>query len=504
MKRAIAVCAAALALVATGCGSSAGTGSTGPAAIAPAGTIAYASFEFSPDGAEKEDFDAAFGKLLGAEPETKLKRAFADGIKESGSKLDFEKDVEPWLGDVAAAVVTGVGPDGPDYAVLVASKDDDEARDAIDKDLAGRGSQQREYHGSEYRLLDDGTANGVVDHFLVAGTHAAFKAVVDADGGKSLADSEGWKKSVGDRADGKVGLAWVDVKAALQAFAPQLPGAQRVATPLLLGLVRLHPFVATLDANPNALVVDVSSPGTPPDKRGVAARSSSLIENLPSDAWAALAVPQLGEALGMVANGLKLNPLMAQQYATVTRELRRSTGLDLERDILAGIGDVGFFVRGTSVPTLAGGAIIEAARPAALRRTIARLPALIARSGDAKVRPRGTGFDVTAREVPQPIQVRMREGRAAAAYGRGALRSALAPTETLGGTDTFRKAAAAVGARPVLFASFAQIAELVRSSPEKDPEVARALEHLDRMEYAAIGARRDGGLDTIRAVLGLR
>src|SRR5207249_11947299 len=117
--------------------------------------------------------------------------------------------------------------------------------------------------------LDGGMVNAVVDGFLVAGTEPALKAIVDADkDGKSLADSQQWRDSVGNRADGKVGIGYLDVKATLQSAASQLPGAQRIATPLLLGLVQIHPFVATLGATADALVVDVSSPGTPADERG--------------------------------------------------------------------------------------------------------------------------------------------------------------------------------------------------------------------------------------------
>jgi hypothetical protein len=81
-----------------------------------------------------------------------------------------------------------------------------------------------------------------------------------AKDGKSLADSDQWQQTVGNRADGKVGLAFVDAKGLLQSFAANLPAAQRAVAPFLLGLLDLHPFVATLDAEPDSLIADVSSP----------------------------------------------------------------------------------------------------------------------------------------------------------------------------------------------------------------------------------------------------
>jgi hypothetical protein len=505
VKRAIAACAAVIA-IAAGCGSSPGSGTDDPAKLAPAGTIAYASFELNPQGAEKADFDAAFGKLLGSDPSTRLKKGFADAIKEMGSKLDYQADVEPWLGDRVAAVVTGVRAGGPDFALLVASKDDDKARAAIEKDLAGRNAEKREYKGKDYRLLDGETANGVVDGFLVAGTEAAFKSVVDAAGGSSLADTDAWKQSVGDRAAGKVGLAWFDLKAAVGSVSSQLPGAQRLAAPLLLGLVNLHPFVATLDANADSLVVDVASPGTPADKRGVQAASSELIEQLPADSWFAFALPGVGKSLQKVVDTLRLNPLIAGQYRQVTRKLRIETGLDLEGQVLAGIGNVGGFVRGGSPRTVGGALVVGAADSKALATTIATLPPLIARDRSLRVSRHGGGFDVTSKKMPKPVQVRIGADRAAAAYGASNTRAALTPNTTLGGTDLFRKATASIGGRPTVFATFAGIASLARSSPHKlehhnAAEVQRTLAHL---EYAAVGARREGKLDVLRAVLGLR
>lgn len=509
MKRAIAVLAMLVAVVVAGCGSKAGSGADDPAKLVPAGTIAYGSFEFDPQGDRAADFDAAFGKLIGPDPSEKIKRSFTGGIKEQGSKLDYDSDVKPWIGGTIAAALTGFRAGGKaDYAVLLESKDDDKARAAIDKDTAAEKTQKLSYHGADYRLLPDGTANGVVAHYLVAGTESGFKAVVDAaaDDKKSLASSDQWKQSVGDRANGKVGLGFVDVKGMIRSVASQLPGAQGIATPLLAGALPIKPFVLTLDAKPDSLVLDMASPGTPQGKQAPGATSSALIEDLPADSWFAVATPQLGKTLALALQGFKQNPLMAQQYTQIARQVQVSTGLDIERDILAGLGDTAGFVRGSTKRTIGGGVVIEADNAAALKRTLATLPALIARSGGGKVtvHRRGTGFDIVDPQMPKPIQVRMSGGRAVGAYGASNLRAGLAPPATLGGTDLFRKAGAAVGARPAVFATFAQIAVLARTSPHKNKDMAKVQERLAHLEYAAVGVRREGKSDTFRAVLGLR
>lgn len=465
MKRTLLACAAAVLVAVSGCGANVGAGAPDPATVAPPGALAFATFDMAPQGSEKAGFDAAFGKLLGPAPEAKLGAAFTKAAQTSG-KLDYLSDVKPWLGGTLSVVVTRVAPRACDFALLAASTDDEKARAAIDKDLAGVGTVEKSYRDVSYKVQDDGTVNAIFSHFLVAGTEPAFRAIVDAEkDGKSLADSEQWKASVGDRGDGKVGLAYVDAKGLLQSLAANLPGAQRVAAPLLLALVQLHPFVATLDAQADALVVDVSSPGTKPDARGPGAASSPLIESSPADAWLAMAVPDVGQALGKIAGALKANPLIAAQYAQIAERFRERTGLDLDKDILT-LGDVGFFMRGTT-PSKAEGTLVVESR----RATIQRLRALVARHVHKhRLRVRGPA------------------------------------TGGLGDTALFDKAAAALGGRPTLFADFGRALELAAASPNhsSDAHFQRALPRLRHIEFVAAGARRDAGLDVARVVFGLR
>ena len=467
MKRVLVACAAAVLIAVAGCGSTTGTsGAPSAATLAPPGTLAFATFTIAPQGQEKADFDSAFGKLLGPNPEAKLGAAFTKAAS-TGGKLDYQSDVKPWLGDTISVAVTRVAPHGGDYALLVASTDDQKAQAAIDKDLAGRNPQTRTYRDVSYKVLDDGTVNGVVSHFVVAGTEPAFKAVVDAaKDGKSLADSDQWKASVGNRGDGKVGLAYVDAKGLLQSLASNLPGAQRLAAPLLLGLVQLHPFVATLDAQPDALVGDLSSPGTRPDPRGPGAASSPLIESMPAGAWLALAVPDVGQTLSKVADALKANPLIAAQYGQVAQRFRQRTGLDLDNDILK-LGDVGLFAKGTTKSSLSATVVAES-QGATLRR-------LQALASQAK-------------------------------HGHLQVRAPKRAAQPLGATPLFAKAKAAIGQRPTLLVDFASALALAAKSPHHrgDAEFQRMLPRLRHVEYVAAGARQDGGLDVARAVIGLR
>lgn len=463
VKRAISICAVAVLVALAGCGTS-GTGAGGatdPASLAPPGALAFATFDMAPQGPEKAGFEAAFSKLFGPDPETKLGAAFTKAAQTSG-KLDYLADVKPWLGGTVSLVLTKVAPHDCDYALLAASTDDEKAQAAIDKDLAGAHAQTRSYRGISYKVLGDGTANGIVSHFLVAGTENAFKQVVDAaQDGKSLAGSDQWKATVGNRGEGKVGLAYVDLKGVLQSVASNLPGAGSVAVPLLLGMADLHPFVATLDAQPDSLVVDVSSPGTKPDPRGPAAASSPMIESLPADAWLALAVPDVGPTLRKALDALKANPLIAAGYAQIAARIQAQTGISIDNDVLT-LGDVGLFARGQTATVVAQ----------ARAQTLRRLRAFALSRAAHRVRVSG------------PVRA----------------------ANPLGATPLFRKAAAAIGRRPTLFVDFGAALRVAVASPHHhdDARFKRALPRLRHIEYVAAGARRDGGLDVARAVIGLR
>ena len=474
MRAFLALFLASVLLVMAGCGAQAGSGAAEPASIAPANTLAFASFEIAPQGPEKAGFDAAFGKLLGPDPESRLGQAFTKAASTGGS-LDYASDVKPWLGSTVSALVTRVGPNSCDFAVLAASTDDDKAQAAIDKDLAGKNAQSLSYRDVSYKLLGDGTANGIVDHYLVAGTESAFKAVVDtAKDGNSLADSEQWKNSVGDRPNGKVGFAYVDVKGLLQSFAASMPGLARLAGPLLVGQLDLHPFVGTLEARPDALVGDLSSPGTRPDPRGPAAASSPLIESLPADSWLALALPDVGQSLGKLAGALQSNPFTGLKFGQFSAKVKKATGLDLQRDVLAVVGDLGLYVRGTSPRSVHGTLVVGSRRGASSARLL--------RNGRRAL----------------PARAAKRVTLVAA--------SKLHPKARMGDTPLFQKAAAMIGGRPTLLVDFQKALALAETAPHhrNDAHFQKALPHLRHIEYAAAGARRDGGVDVLRGVLGLR
>jgi len=124
----------------------------------------------------------------------------------SGLGLSFEEDVKPWLGTQVGVLVRMPGvsmlsSDAPGTALLIASKDDDAAKTALDKARSGPGLtwEQQQYKdasiwvGSQYSTTS--VVYTMVDGaVVVAGDLDTAKAVVDAANGdtKSLADSSNY------------------------------------------------------------------------------------------------------------------------------------------------------------------------------------------------------------------------------------------------------------------------------------------------------------------------
>ena len=203
-------------------------------------------------------------------------------------------------------------------------------------------------------------------------------------------------------------------------------------------------------------------------------------------------MPDVGPALGKIVGALKANPLIGGEYANVVGQIRARTGLDLEKDVLAAVGDVGVFAHGTTPRTVRGGVVIASSKPARLARTLRRVPALINQNtaGHVAAVPRRGGFDVTGPRMARPFQVR----------------TTVHPSGALGDTDLFKKAAAAIGERPTLFVAFAKALKLAARSPQhrSDADFKQAVPRLRHIEFVAAGARQDGGLDVLRGVVGLR
>src|SRR4029079_3829679 len=63
----------------------------------------------------------------------------------------------------------------------------------------------------------------------------------------------------------------------------------------------------------------------------------------------------------------------------VEQTLLRQTGIDLNRDVIAALGNVALFARGASIIQIGGGLVVDTPSPAAATRLINKIGALVSK-----------------------------------------------------------------------------------------------------------------------------
>ena len=132
----------------------------------------------------------------------------------------------------------------------------------------------------------------------------------------------------------------------------------------------------TADANEDGVRFESTIPKSLLAGFPILAEGSGAAE-LPADSWIAIAQPDLGQTIegyvDVVAETLGGRDVIEEQ-------LRSSTGLDLEEDVLSWMGDWSLFVRGTSVDELNGAVVVETSDEEASGRFIDGIARVLRRS----------------------------------------------------------------------------------------------------------------------------
>jgi Protein of unknown function (DUF3352) len=507
----LAVALVATGLLIAGCGSSSsGNGGADPAKIAPKNSLVYLSAQVRPDGSNKEAVDSIAKKVLGVDdPGKRIQTLLDQSIKDEDpkSKINYEDDIAPWLGERAAVTVTSLGSSGNDAqaAGIFASKDNDKAKDFINQlgEEATPKAQSKSYEGTDYKVSEK-TAVGLVDDYVVVGTEPGFKAVVDASKGDGLTDNSQFTDAAKGNED-KLGFGWVDTKSLLDALGAsgQLPGGSSS----LQGVIGAagQPVSLSLAATASKITLEAvaAATGSP------LAKQSELLPDLPGDSWLAFGIPGLGQAIKKSLDQLG-GGVGAGIVQTASSQVKAATGLDLEKDILPTFGELAGFVRGEGILTVGGGVVIKPQDPAAARRVLAKAPALIRRLGASNGVKVGaasiggaTGVRVTFPDVPGSIDAVLKGDRLVIAYTDAATREALAPKSTLGDSQDYQSATASLdGAVPALFMSFPPVAALAAAaSPESASQIKQ---YLGAFSTLAAGTTASGNKQTGRFVLNLK
>jgi Protein of unknown function (DUF3352) len=514
MLRALSLAALSLlAVLAAACGGGGGSADADPATAVPANAPFYVSAVVRPDGELRDDTLAAAGKVLRTpDPARRIQEFVEQAFAESDTKVDYARDVEPWLGE---RIGLWADARADSAMIMLAASDTEAALDAIERTGKADGDRltERSYRDAEYFVNEDGVAGGVVDDFAIFGQEPQLKRTVDAIEGESLADAERYRKAVDGLEDDRLADFYVDLKTVVDLIARQDPATAQALEQYrsLIPFAELPPMTGAFLADGERLALDVGLNVERSDALRnlgavTGAGSTPLLGELPGDTWAAYGLGKFGESTraSMDAFGGALGGEMLQQ------QLRQQLGLDLERDVLSWIGDVAFFVRGTTPAELDGGAVISATDEARAAAAFGRIVGVLRTRLGLPVRPAQiagaeTAFAIRDASLPKPIVLARGDGKVVITYGEAAAVEALNPTERLADSDAYDQAKDVLGdLSPTLLVSIPPIISLVDSSGSADPDFEEARPYLEAYSVFAVGGALDGNRAHGRFAAGLR
>jgi Protein of unknown function (DUF3352) len=478
------------ALAAAGCGSE-DEAASGASELVPAGAIVYAEATLDPSGDQQQAIDSILSKFPGGgEAGDKLKELIEKGLRESDAPISFKEDIEPWLGDEAAffATTIGSGNDPSGGAALIATDDEEKAEAALEKSAEGK-ITRHDYKDVEYLTDDSSEAGAVFDGFLVLGSEPAVKAAIDTSkGGKKLSDDERYRNTLEDVSEDRLGLVYVN--------SPEFLKSAQAMTSVPQSFKKFFekPFAATVDADNDGVTFEGKVPAETAQTFGFVGKGSDLLDELPGDSWLAMAQTDFGKLIDFYVD---VFAGVAGGRDTIEQQFHAATGLDLQKDVIAWMGDFGIFVRGTSLSDLDGALIIETSDEAASGRFIDAL-ARIARQQGAesgiKVAPRGDGYAISGPSIPKPIEFFQRDGRVVLAYGVEAAKDAIDPGEKLGDSPDFTSVRDSLGDYDVSFYVLMQpIFDLIDSTgAASDADWQDAKPYLEPLNALVAGTSGEG------------
>jgi predicted small secreted protein len=506
----LAVLAAALGLA--GCGGGGGAGSD-PASVAPPDAPLFVEATLRPEGQQKADVDALAKKIAGIDD---LGEFIVEELEKkatsSDEEFDFAKEVEPWLGERGGISFEEYdGEDFSGYGIAVQTEDTGatEAFLARREKAGGESARSASYEGVDYEVQEDGTSIGVIEGFLaVAETEAAFKAMVRASDGDSLADRESYANAVSAAPSDALASAYVDVGGLID----QAGGSIDPKTRLFLETAGIEPRNATATASlvpgSDTVEIDLTTDlveGSTPDSR-----VSEVLGALPASSFAAIASTEFGKRFGEAIDQIDADGIQGQVPPHKFKSTLKAAGIDLEK-ISASVTDLGVFAEGSSRSSLRVAAVLTTKDAAEARRTVSGIGFLVRASGTpgvTAVSGRASGFSVPDPELgPKPLAVVSKGDRIAIGYGLAAALRGVSggPGPTLAEDPTFKEAAAALGDTPIDgFADGPAALRLASSlvSPGEE-DFRKAKPYLSKIEYLALGSGASDGLATVKLIAGI-
>jgi hypothetical protein len=506
----------AAALVVAGCGGgSSGGGGGEPAGLAPKQAPVYLEVSLAPDAKTSEALDELTQTVFGIE---NVGDFVAEELEKSalgeGEKLNFEEEVEPWLGEKAGLYLAGYdGNDFHGYGIAIETTNSGEAEEFIEKRVEANEpeSESGEVEGNKYYVEpEDESVVGMIGDYVALGeTKTDFEAMVEAFEGEGLNESSKFKKAMEGAPDEGIGNVYVDIGGLIEEAKGSIPPESEAFFDLVGIEPRQATAVATVVPHTEQVEIDLSTDlGKATAGSGDA---SKLLESLPASAVVGFASAEFGKSFGEGIDQLSEEGIPGQIEPGELKPALETVGINLDT-IAESIGDVGGFVEGASAGSLGGAVVIETDSASEAQNTVSNVGLLLRAAGTKGVTAisgKVSGFSVHSAELgPKPLIVGAAGEQIVIAYGPKAAAQALrTQAKTLGTTPDFEAGKGALGSTPIsAFVEGGPALKLVDAvlSPEERAQFSEAKPFLRKISYLAIGSESKGATTTAKVIVGLQ
>lgn len=512
-----ALAAAALIAVPAGCGDRAGSSGSEVAELAPPRTPVFVEGVVRPSGELKSNTEAVAEQIAGIGNLGEfVVSELESSAEEDGDPVDFEREIEPWLGERAAVFFERLEDDElTDLGIVVESSDPDATEEFIDARVRASDEPYRSgsYEGVGFQVGgDEDNAIGVVgDFLLIADDEKVFADAVDASEGDSLAAEDTFTEAISAASDGSLADAYVDVGRLIDQSGGQIdPQARQI-----LQNAGIDPSEATAVASvvPGSGQIAVEFSSDLAGQEAPTGEAPELLGSLPGNAFAGVAVSGFGDQVKEAIDNLDKEGIPDAVPPNQLKKGLKQLGIDLE-GFAGSLQDAAAFAVGGSESSL-GGALVLTTEGAEATETVSNIVKLL-RSVNVKgvsvLSGKYSGFSVRSEDLgDKPLVVAAKEGRIAIGYGlsatlSGLLAGAASEGKTLADTPSYKAAVESLGDTPISgFADGPAALRLADSLiPGSDDDFEGAKKYLKSISFLALGSVSQEDLATARLIVGLK
>jgi hypothetical protein len=485
--------------------------------VVPPGAPVFIEAKLQPEAKIAADVEALAKQVAGIDNLGETIVEELEGSVDPGEEpLDFGTEIEPWLGEKGGLYIEGYDGDEFDTGgAAIETTDAGAAEEFLDKRVKSSDEKVRSdsYEGVDYfvKTEEEDKTYGVDGNFVIYGeTEKAFKQMVDASKGESLADQDSFSSATANVSSGSLADVFVDIGGLIQEAGGQIDAESQV----FLDTVGIDPKDATAELSlvPGSEQVEIDLTSNVTGENPQSGDASKLLESLPGGSFAAFASPDFGKRLGEAIDRLDAQGIPGELEPNELKGSLEAAGVNLD-EIAASIGNLGVFAQGNTEKNLKGAVVLETTSAKEAKNTVANVGLLLRASGTAGVtaiNSQVSGFSIRADNLgPQPIVVAAEGERIAIAYGLAAAVQALraGQSATLGQNPAYKEAVAALGDTPIsgFIAGPAalQVATAIAGKTEESEGFEEAKPYLEKIGYVGIGATASGELTTAKLIVGL-